>query len=338
MSLKLNERYPGRFNNPSADYPDGSFKNRTAPAAKDGSYLEQDWANDREGFFQSLLYAAGIEANGLVDKVGSSQIFESMLHVIRNQTAQAFTTAGTSTALTLSPVPAISGYAVNQRFCAKFSVASGTNPTINISGRGAKFLKQYDATGAKIAAVFSSEQISDIVYDGVDCLIMDPLPSGNSAAAGIVNYYAASAAPSGYLKANGAVISRTTYAALFSAIGTTFGAGDGSTTFQLPDLRSEFIRAWDDGRGVDVGRVFGSAQTDTIQNITGESSTNPKGYSSPTTSTGAFVTVPRSNVPAGIAGGGSWESSSLSFDASRVARTSTETRPRNVALLACIKF
>jgi hypothetical protein len=60
--LKLNERYPGRFNNPSSDYPEGSFKNRTAPASKDGSYLEQDWANDREGFFQSLLAAAGIEA------------------------------------------------------------------------------------------------------------------------------------------------------------------------------------------------------------------------------------------------------------------------------------
>lgn len=54
MSLKLNERYPGRFNNPSTDYPGGSFKNRTTPDSKDGSYLEKDWANDKEGFFQSL--------------------------------------------------------------------------------------------------------------------------------------------------------------------------------------------------------------------------------------------------------------------------------------------
>ncbi|BCQ68251.1 hypothetical protein PEQA60_22410 [Pseudomonas sp. Eqa60] len=84
MALKLNERYPGRFNNPSADYPQGSFKNRTTPSAKDGSYLERDWANDKEGFFQSLLSAAVVEANGSVDKVGSSQYFDAMVSIYEN--------------------------------------------------------------------------------------------------------------------------------------------------------------------------------------------------------------------------------------------------------------
>ncbi|WJV25929.1 MULTISPECIES: hypothetical protein [Pseudomonas] len=84
MSLKLNERYPGRFNNPSANYPQGSFKNRTTPTAKDGSYLEQDWANDKEGFFQSLLSAAGIVANGTVDTVGNSQFYDSMQQIVKN--------------------------------------------------------------------------------------------------------------------------------------------------------------------------------------------------------------------------------------------------------------
>lgn len=77
MSLKLNERYPGRFNNPTADYPQGSFKNRTTPTAKDGSYLEKDWANDKEGFFQSLLSEAGIVPNGNVDAVGASQFYDA---------------------------------------------------------------------------------------------------------------------------------------------------------------------------------------------------------------------------------------------------------------------
>jgi phage-related tail fiber protein len=72
---------------------------------------------------------------------------------------------------------------------------------------------------------------------------------------GKISMFARSTAPSGYLKCNGAAISRTTYEALFSAIGTTFGAGDGSTTFNIPDLRGEFIRGWDDARGVDSGRV-----------------------------------------------------------------------------------
>jgi len=82
MSLKLNERYPARFNNPTAGYPQGSFKNRTTPTAKDGSYLEKDWANDKEGFFQSLLSAAGITANGAVDSVGASQYYSALTAII----------------------------------------------------------------------------------------------------------------------------------------------------------------------------------------------------------------------------------------------------------------
>lgn len=82
MSLKLNERYPGRYNNPSADYPQGSFKNRTTPTAKDGSYLERDWANDKEGFFQRLISQAGITPNGLVDTAQSSQYYTALTSII----------------------------------------------------------------------------------------------------------------------------------------------------------------------------------------------------------------------------------------------------------------
>lgn len=84
MSLKLNERYPLRFNNPSAQYPQGSFKNRSAPNAKDGSYLEKDWANDKEGFFQRLLVVAGIAPNGLVDTAENSQYFDALNEIINS--------------------------------------------------------------------------------------------------------------------------------------------------------------------------------------------------------------------------------------------------------------
>lgn len=175
MSLKLNERYPGRFDNPSVDYPQGSFKNRTTPDAKDGSYLEKDWANDKEGFFQSLLEVAGVDANGNVDKVGSSQFFDAMLQLKQDQAGVAFTTGGTATALTLTPTPAIQAYAPNQRFSVKFSVTSGTNPTINVSAKGAKSLKQYDGSGAKVAAVFIADQVSDIWYDGTDWVLTNQI-------------------------------------------------------------------------------------------------------------------------------------------------------------------
>ncbi|MGO4366639.1 phage tail-collar fiber domain-containing protein [Pseudomonas sp. PAB10] len=67
-------------------------------------------------------------------------------------------------------------------------------------------------------------------------------------------------APKGYLKANGAAVSRTSYARLFNFIGTYYGAGDGSTTFNLPDLRGVFVRGWDDARGLDPNRALGTFQ------------------------------------------------------------------------------
>lgn len=77
---------------------------------------------------------------------------------------------------------------------------------------------------------------------------------------GVLGFFATSTAPNGWLKANGAAVNRTTYAALFARIGTTYGVGDGSSTFNLPDMRGEFARGLDDGRGVDGGRALGSAQ------------------------------------------------------------------------------
>jgi phage-related tail fiber protein len=93
------------------------------------------------------------------------------------------------------------------------------------------------------------------------------LTSGGSAAAASWTTPAL-APPAGAILyfANGAAVSRTTYAALFAAIGTTWGAGDGVSTFNLPDLRGAFMRAWDDSRGIDTGRVFASFQDS--QNLT----------------------------------------------------------------------
>lgn len=156
---------------------------------------------------------------------------------------------------------------------------------------------------------------------------------GNSSFAGMVAFFAMNTAPSGWLDADGSAVSRTTYAALFSAIGTTFGVGDGSTTFNLPDMRGEFPRGWDDGRGVDSARSFGSAQSFAIENISGSISMEGTRLASATgpfsISNGASVTV-----------GGSSASTAniMNFDTSSDVQTATETRPRNVALLACIKF
>lgn len=78
---------------------------------------------------------------------------------------------------------------------------------------------------------------------------------------GAVMAFARATAPTGWLACKGQTVSRATYAALFAAIGTTFGAGDGSTTFNLPNMRGQFVRGWNDtASGLDASRAFGSTQ------------------------------------------------------------------------------
>ncbi|MGR4038274.1 phage tail protein [Pseudomonas sp. 910_21] len=144
--------------------------------------------------------------------------------------------------------------------------------------------------------------------------------------------------PAGFLEVDGSVQSAATYPDLAAYLGTTFNTGgEGAGNFRLPESRGEFLRGWDHGRGVDAGRALGSEQQDALQNITGESSTFPTGNTAPLNSSGVFKTNARSGVPTGIAGGGAWSSASLDFDASRVARTAAETRPRNLAVMWCLK-
>lgn len=86
MALKRNERYPGRFGNPTTQHPQGAFKNRTAPSAQDGSYLEQDWTNDWDGFFGRLLTLAEISPNGNVDTASSSQYYDALKSLFLQRT------------------------------------------------------------------------------------------------------------------------------------------------------------------------------------------------------------------------------------------------------------
>lgn len=151
-----------------------------------------------------------------------------------------------------------------------------------------------------------------------------------SVPAGTVIDYAANTPPTGYLKANGAAVNRTTYADLFAAIGTTFGVGDGSTTFNVPDLRGEFVRGWDDARGVDSGRVFGSSQVHAVMDHSHKSNKTLDGASLPYGG-GVFDVM---------AEGGTVDESAVTglITSTYAANRGAETRPRNIALLKCIKY
>jgi len=167
-----------------------------------------------------------------------------------------------------------------------------------------------------------------LTSDGTDIAWAAPaVPAG--VPTGTVIYHAANTPPTDFIKANGAAVSRTTYSDLFAAIGTTFGVGDGSSTFNVPDLRGEFMRGWDDSRGVDGSRAFGSAQADQMEQHNHITSNYPlhQGYGG---GTGALVVRSPADVQYG----------NLSTILGNRGGTSnsSENRPRNIALLACIKY
>ena len=159
--------------------------------------------------------------------------------------------------------------------------------------------------------------------------------SSASVPAGTLIYHSANTAPTGFIKANGAAISRTTYADLFTAIGTTYGVGDGSSTFNVPDLRGEFLRGWDDSRGIDSGRSFGSAQADEFK-LHGHPSRRGTEFNVTNDAGGGGILMDSNG---GQANRSAFTGTPSNTDGQHIGGSGgSETRPRNIAFLACIKY
>ena len=152
--------------------------------------------------------------------------------------------------------------------------------------------------------------------------------------AGAVMSFAMKDAPPGWLKCDGEPVSRTEYAALFAAIGIVYGNGDDSTTFNLPDLRGEFIRGWDDGRGVDPGRELGSEQDYDWKGF----SMNTVGQNA-TVGTYSHGPLDMGKSTTGYTDGGiftgKWDNPGTTVG---IKWDDSELRPCNIALNYCIKY
>jgi len=144
---------------------------------------------------------------------------------------------------------------------------------------------------------------------------------------GAIQAFAMNSTPSGWLTANGSNVSRTTYSDLFSKIGTTYGSGDGSTTFTLPNLNGIFVRGSGSQTigGITYNKTFAAKEGDAFQgHVHDQEPSQGSGAPGGTGTGGAFL--------------GTKTGDPISDGTNGTPRTASETRPANIALRYCIKF
>lgn len=172
--------------------------------------------------------------------------------------------------------------------------------------------------------------VSRLFCDGLN--ISDETYNPNNDMVGMTASFAMNSAPTGWLIADGSAVSRTTYARLFSRIGTIYGTGNGSTTFNLPDMRGVVPRGFDRGRGFDPGRVFGSYQADSVKTI------DLRFYGRQGSGSGnRTVLATESGRNALYTTGISQDDGSVQPAFQQIGST-TENLVKNVAQLICIKY
>jgi phage-related tail fiber protein len=413
---------PTPLASPSVGYPTAGNPGTGTPATKPGAY----WYHQVGEELRNLILAAGLTpSDAALTQVSQAVQILIAASVVQDYKASVrVATTANITALNGSAPNTLDGVtlAANDRILVKDQSTASQNGIYYVAtlGTGANgtWTRATDADGVgelTAGAVVLVEEgtanadsqwmlITDgTITIGTTALTFARKDAGAAAGTpvGSVVFVAQSTAPAGYLKANGAAISRSTYAALFAAIyksstvtmtiaapgviswpgftpspndpieftttgalptgfvtatkyyvvgasivpgvsfqlsatpgGTAitttgsqsgvhtahnapFGIGDGSTTFNVPDLRGEFVRGWDDGRGADASRAFGVLQLDALKSHT--------------------HTIDRA-LTTGSGGSGPGSNGGDPYVSNTSATGGTETRPRNVALLACIKF
>ena len=166
----------------------------------------------------------------------------------------------------------------------------------------------------------TSRTINGVAFDGTKDIIVDSNPVGTIIAV------AYTGVPEGYMHCNGAAVNRTTYVNLFNKIGTTYGAGDGSTTFNLPNPVARFLEG-----GIGAGTYYEAG----LPNITGNISAFKSSIS------GAFVGSNNTNRYDGWNDNEDEYAVSTSFDASRsnsIYGASTTVQPPAMTVIYCIKY
>lgn len=176
-----------------------------------------------------------------------------------NRMNPTYTTTGSAGAYVLTPSNTSypTAYVQGERYCVKANFTSVGADTLNVNSLGALPIYKFGNSGAVAisAGDIQNGAMVDLAYDsalngGGGGFQLTTVPiSGGIIPAGTIVAFGSTTAPAGWAVCDGAAISRTGNAALFAAIGTTYGSGDGSTTFNKPDCRGRFLAGYDPSNG-----------------------------------------------------------------------------------------
>ena len=210
---------------------------------------------------------------------------------------------------------------------------TGTSPSFNADETGEKPVVKGNNLPLEAADIAGAGHWLEMQYDGaLDKWVLQNPAKGITPPSGVpvgtIEYFAMPTPPAGYLKADGAAVGRQTYPELFETIGTTFGEGDGSTTFNLPDLMDRFAQGSDvPGQKVEAG----------LPNITGEINIDNT-LAGMSHYEGALYPVKSSGYKNSLASNNN--GTPVAFDASHsnpIYGASTTVQPPALTLLPCIK-
>jgi microcystin-dependent protein len=214
-------------------------------------------------------------------------------------------TGGTSTAYTLTYSVAPGALLDGMVLVVQFNAANGNAPTLNVNSLGAISLHYYSAGAwrAVPAALFDTDTISRVAYNASAGAYRLLDVRGDT---GEIKPFAGATVPKGYLLCFGQAISRTAYAGLFAVLGTTYGAGDGSTTFNLPDLRSVVVGGLGNMGGTERG-LLNSQVSSTLGATGGAQQESASVSGSASVSVSVAVSGSLSGSAAGYLGGSQWD-------------------------------
>lgn len=247
--------------------------------------------------------------------------------------------SGTANSLTLAAASTFVSYEDGLRVSFRAASDNSAASTLNVNAIGSKPIVKFTTAGE--VALSGGELQANCIYEAVYSevlngaagawLLLNPTPPAAFPPGAGAPFFGA-AAPTGWLSCDGSAVSRTTYADLFAAISTTWGVGNGTTTFNLPDGRDDFLR------GASGTLTVGTRQTDLLKTHTHTITVNSGGAHS--------HTVPKgdsgggNSVQNGPSSGGTVDTSTAAAHTHTATAADTggaETRPRNIVVLWIIK-